>query len=152
MTNAANEQRLQIKIFFIKILTAWNVHFHWKISLSQQRILDMPTNRIVKYVLTSKECNKSLNVTAYKRSRFKPHVRHQNENIKTNISSEVRKLFLRRFPLSRFLAKTLRKNKIAMKFKKKNCCSESTLNCRSRHLCIKLTLWETRSIILREGL
>ena len=44
------------------------------------------------------------------------------------------------------------RNKISMKS-----CSESTLNCRSLHLCIKLThttlvVWETSSIILTEGL
>ena len=37
---------------------------------------------------------------------FEPEVRHQNK---------IRKVFLRRFPLSRFLAETLRVNKIAMK-------------------------------------
>ena len=37
---------------------------------------------------------------------FESQARHQNE---------IRKVFLRRFPLSRFLAKTLRVNKIAMK-------------------------------------
>ena len=54
------------------------------------------------------------------------HDRHQNK---------IQKVFLWRFPLS-FLAITLRVNKITMKsfFR-----SESTLNCRSRHLCIKLT-------------
>ena len=37
------------------------------------------------------------------------------------------------------LAKTLRVNKIAMTSFTKNCRSESTLNCRSRHIWIKLT-------------
>ena len=46
---------------------------------------------------------------------------------------------LRRFPLSRFLLKTLSVNKSAMKsLKKKICRSKSTLNCRCRRLCIKL--------------
>ena len=62
---------------------------------------------------------------------FESQVRHQNE---------IRKVFLRRFPLSRFLAKTLRKKiKLPRKVSQKICRSESTLNCRSRHLCIKLT-------------
>ena len=61
---------------------------------------------------------------------FESQARHQNE---------VQKVFLRRFPLSRFLAKTLRVNKIAMKSFQQICRSESALNCRSRHLCIKLT-------------
>ena len=43
---------------------------------------------------------------------FEPQARHQNK---------IRKVFRRRFPLSRFLAKTLRVNKIAMKsFSKKS--------------------------------
>ena len=44
-------------------------------------------------------------------------------------------------PFCRFLAKTLRVNKIGMKSFSKNkiCCSESILNSRSHHLCIKLT-------------
>ena len=43
---------------------------------------------------------------------FESQARHQNE---------IRKVVLRRFPLSRFLAKTLRVNKIAMKsFSEKN--------------------------------
>ena len=42
---------------------------------------------------------------------FESQARHQNE---------IRKEFLRRFPLSRFLAKTLRVNKIAMKSFSKN--------------------------------
>ena len=42
---------------------------------------------------------------------FEPQPRHQNK---------IRKVFLRRFPLSRFLAKTLRVNKIAMKSFSKN--------------------------------
>ena len=41
--------------------------------------------------------------------------------------------------LSRLLVKTLSLNKIAMKSFSKICHSASTLNCRSRHLCIKLT-------------
>ena len=41
----------------------------------------------------------------------KSQARHQNE---------IRKVFLRRFPLSTFLAKTLRVNKIAMKSFSKN--------------------------------
>ena len=60
---------------------------------------------------------------------LEPQARHQNE---------IRKVFHRRFPLSRFLAKALRGNKIAMKsFSKKICRSELTLNSRSRQLCIK---------------
>ena len=43
---------------------------------------------------------------------FESQARHQNK---------IRKVFLRRYPLSRFLVKTLRVNKIAMKsFLKKN--------------------------------
>ena len=42
---------------------------------------------------------------------FEPQVRHQNE---------IRKVFLRRFPLSRFLANAPRVNKIAMKSFSKN--------------------------------
>ena len=42
---------------------------------------------------------------------FESQARHQNE---------IRKIFLRRFPLSRFLAKTLRVNKNAMKSFPKN--------------------------------
>ena len=42
---------------------------------------------------------------------FESQARHQNK---------IRKVFLRRFPLSRFLAKTLRVNKIAMKSFSKN--------------------------------
>ena len=51
-----------------------------------------------------------------------------------------KKLFLRRLPLSRFLAKTL-ESKLTCheKVSQKICCSESTLNCRSRHSRIKLT-------------
>ena len=41
---------------------------------------------------------------------FKPQARHQNE---------IQKVFLRQFHLSRFLAKTLRINKIAMKTKQR---------------------------------
>ena len=46
------------------------------------------------------------------------------------------KMFLLWFPLSRFLAKTLRVNK--MKSFSKICRLESTLNCRSRHLMYKI--------------
>ena len=42
---------------------------------------------------------------------FESQARHQNE---------IRKVFLWRFPFSRFLAKTLRVNKIAMKSFSKN--------------------------------
>ena len=55
--------------------------------------------------------------------------RHQNE---------IRKVFLRRFPLNRFLAKTPRVNNIPIKSFSKICRSKSTLNCSSRHSCIKL--------------
>ena len=52
-------------------------------------------------------------------SRFASQARHQNE---------IRKIFLRRFPLSRLLAKTLRVNKIAMKsFSKKKSVVRSRL-------------------------
>ena len=51
----------------------------------------------------------------------------------------VKKTFLRRLPLSRFLAKTLRVNKIAIKSFSKICTLDSTLNCECRHSCIKLT-------------
>ena len=53
--------------------------------------------------------------------------------------NKIQKVFLRWFHLSRFLAKTLRINNIVMKNFSKICRSESTLNCGSRHLCIKLT-------------
>ena len=49
------------------------------------------------------------------------------------------KIFLRRFPISKLLAKTLRVNRIAMKSFSKICRSDSTLNCRSHHSHIKLT-------------
>ena len=39
---------------------------------------------------------------------------------KARYLTKIRKVFLRRFPLSRFLAKTLRVNKIAMKNFSKN--------------------------------
>ena len=45
------------------------------------------------------------------KSGFESQARHQNK---------IRKVFVRRFPLSRFLAKTLRVNKIAMKSFSKN--------------------------------
>ena len=53
----------------------------------------------------------------------------------------LRKIFLRRFLLSRFLAKTLRIIKINQPWKNfsKICHSESTLNYRSHDSCIKLT-------------
>ena len=60
-----------------------------------------------------------------------------------------KKTSLRRFLLSRFLAKSLRVNNLPWKSFSKICRSESTLNCRSRHLCIKLmhttwVVWEAR--------
>ena len=60
---------------------------------------------------------------------------------RSNIFNNTKKIYLRRLPLSRFLAKTLKVNKIAMKSVSKQICrSESTLDCRSpRHSCIKLT-------------
>ena len=60
---------------------------------------------------------------------FEPQARHQNN---------MQKVFLRRFPLCRFQAQTLRVNKIAMKSFLKICLSASTLNYRSRHLCIQI--------------
>ena len=60
-------------------------------------------------------------------------------DVKPGFVSQVRP-HLRRFPLSTFLAKTLRENKPAMKkFLKKIGRSELTLNCRLRHSCINLT-------------
>ena len=50
------------------------------------------------------------------------------------------KIILRRQPLSRFLVRTLRVNKIVLKSFSKICRSDSTLNCRSHHSCKKLTL------------
>ena len=75
---------------------------------------------------------------------FESQARHQNK---------IRKVFPWRFPLSRFLAKTLRVNKNCHEVSQNIYRSESTLNCRFRHLCIKIThttyvVGETRSIIL----
>ena len=47
----------------------------------------------------------------HEKSGFEPQTRHQNK---------IQKVIFRRFPLSRFLAKTLRVNKIAMKSFSKN--------------------------------
>ena len=54
---------------------------------------------------------KAENVVVYYLIRRKIQVRHQNK---------IQKVFFPRFPLSRFLAKTLRVNKIAMKNFSKN--------------------------------
>ena len=64
--------------------------------------------------------------------RFKPQVRHQNENVKKNIFSVT--------SFQQISGKNSEsKTELEMKSISKICCSESTLNCRSRHLCIKLT-------------
>ena len=85
--------------------------------------------------------------------RRKAWLRISGQISKRNIKQKI-------FPLSRFLAKTLRVNKTCheMLFKRKRLCSsESTLNCRSRRSLIKLThttwvLWEAWPVILTEGL
>ena len=69
-------------------------------------------------------------------------LRH-GSNIRSDIKIKFEKIFL-------LLSKTLRVNETAMKCLSKICRSESTLNCRYRHLCIKLThtiwvVWEVRS-------
>ena len=68
--------------------------------------------------------------------RRKARIRALGQTAKQNI----KRVFPRRFPLSRFMAIILRVNNIAMISFSKICHSESTLNCRSRHICIKLTL------------
>ena len=75
-------------------------------------------------------------------------------NSRSDIKAKYDKIFLQWLSLSRFLAKTQRVNKIAMKSlkkEKKNSWLESTLNCRFRHSCIKLThttwvVWEDRPL------
>ena len=65
------------------------------------------------------------------RVKFKPQFRSSKRNYK--------KYFFKDFFFSRFLAKTLKINKIAMKSFSKISRSKSTFNYRSRHSCIKLT-------------
>ena len=83
---------------------------------------------------------------------FEPHVRHQNK---------IQKTIFWRFPLSRFLAKTLRANKIVRKSFSKSLSIGVDFKLYDfklyLHLWIKLAhrtavVWETRSIILTIGL
>ena len=86
---------------------------------------------IVRWMATRfKDRTVSVEVAIDVKPGFVSQVCHQNENMK---------IFLRQLPLSRFLAKTLRVNKIAMRTFSKIFCLELTLNCRSHHSCIKLT-------------
>ena len=70
---------------------------------------------------------------------------------RSDIKTKIWKYFFLffRFPLSRFLAKTLRVNRITMKTFSNICRSESSLNCGLCHSCIKLRhitwmVWEAR--------
>ena len=108
--NACNEIFSEINLHFpCFAFVVWKIY---KININISFPVDQKTINLFKIALCKAEDLKP---------GFVFQIRHQNEIWK-------QKIFLRRFPLSRFLAKTLRVKKFSMKSFSKICRSESTLS------------------------
>ena len=132
---------LQIFLCSAKLRPVYTISFkihkiRWKILRNSNRILYFVSFIEVSLFLKNFK-NKFSSVFSFKKVAVFQCVLVRPD-IKTKYEKYEKKIFLWRFPLSRFLSKTQRVNKIAMKSFSKNLSFGVDLNRRSRLLWIKL--------------